>query len=430
MNIIQTFLDLTKKTYPHGTEHLLEPFLPKDIQKDKFGNYFHVVGDGSSRVIFASHLDTVSSTYDDVIHTFNKNGSVVGTDGNTTLGADDKAGVTIMLYMIENNIPGLYYFFVGEEVGCIGSGKVSREKHIFNKENYDKVISFDRRGNTSIITHQSAMRCCSEEFAEELCDQLNSQGLGMETDDGGVCTDSLEFIDDIPECTNVSVGYLDEHTGNETQDLDFLEKICKASIKVDWEGLPVKRDPSVTEYKKSKRSYNNSWDSWKSWNRETPTRHKYPSPLRDINERRNFPSMNDRLEDEKLALIYGYYNEDENGFYDDDDLPMDRSNPLIDSNFGPFRDYEDEDEDLNNLYEMDVDRNIYFDSLENPLHIGRSNDRKRYFDSLKDKYLDDRITEDEIDMIKDQMLDIDDPVDAAFMDEIDELISIKNNETW
>ena len=39
----------------------------------------------------------------------------------TILGADDKAGMVILLYMIEKKIPGLYYFFIGEEVGCIGS---------------------------------------------------------------------------------------------------------------------------------------------------------------------------------------------------------------------------------------------------------------------------------------------------------------------
>ena len=132
------------------------------------------------------------------------------------------------MYMIENKIPGLYYFFVGEEVGCIGSGKVSRQSNIFNKENYDKIISFDRRGNTSVITHQSTIRTCSDEFAEALCEEFNDNGLGMESDDTGVCTDSLEFVDTIPECTNISVGYQDEHTGDETQDLEFLERICKA----------------------------------------------------------------------------------------------------------------------------------------------------------------------------------------------------------
>lgn len=414
MDIIKTFLKLTKKTYPYGTEHLLEPFLPKGIQKDKFGNYFHVVGDGDSRVIFASHLDTVSSSYNDVIHTFDKTGKIVGTDGTTTLGADDKAGVTIMLYMIRKKVPGLYYFFIGEEVGCIGSGKVSRENHIFNKENYDKVISFDRRGNTSVITHQSLMRCCSDEFADELCNQLNEQGLGMETDDSGVCTDSLEFIDDIPECTNISVGYLDEHTGEETQDLDFLVRISKACVNVDWEGLPTKRDPSIVEYKKKKkRNYSNTnWNSWNSWSYPSP--HNFPGAVKPKWDRDS--SMNDRLDMEHEDSLVNAYSDSK--FWESD-----RSNPFDEAEYGPYSDDDDEYDEYGHYNEDSVidlfgnrDRYEPIDYLSN---------KERYFETIRDKYLDDRLTEQEIEMIKDQMLDLDDPIDLAFSESMDELVSIK-----
>jgi hypothetical protein len=46
---------------------------------------------------------------------------MISTDGTTTLGADD-TGVSVLIWMMKHNIPGLYYFFIGEEVGCIGSG--------------------------------------------------------------------------------------------------------------------------------------------------------------------------------------------------------------------------------------------------------------------------------------------------------------------
>ena len=66
MNIKETFLKLTSKTYPHGNEYRLRWLLPKNIQKDKHGNYFLKIGE--SRTIFASHLDTVSDRYRDVKH--------------------------------------------------------------------------------------------------------------------------------------------------------------------------------------------------------------------------------------------------------------------------------------------------------------------------------------------------------------------------
>jgi predicted metal-dependent phosphotriesterase family hydrolase len=74
--------------------------------------------------------------------------------------------------MIENNIPGLYYFFLGEEVGCVGSKKVANVQKTEKIEGINKVISFDRRGTDSVITFQSSQRCCSETFGEALSKEL------------------------------------------------------------------------------------------------------------------------------------------------------------------------------------------------------------------------------------------------------------------
>lgn len=200
-------------------------YLPKDISKDSHGNYFYQIGE--SRSIFAAHLDTVSSKHQDVKHVLD--GETIKTDGTTTLGADDKAGVTILIWMMKHNIPGTYYFFIGEESGCIGSGLAAKYGEFKGK--YDRIISFDRRGTTSIITHQSWSRCCSDVFADALCDQLNkSDKLKYIKDDGGVYTDSAEFVDLIPECTNVSVGYYSEHTMRESQDIRHLVDLCQ----FDW----------------------------------------------------------------------------------------------------------------------------------------------------------------------------------------------------
>jgi len=121
MDIKSRFVLLTKKTYPHGTEELLEYFLPRGFKMDGHGNYFITIG--NSRTMFTCHLDTASANFEDVNHRFS--GDFIMSDGTTILGADDKAGMIILLHMIENNIPGTYYFFVGEEVGCIGSGRLS-----------------------------------------------------------------------------------------------------------------------------------------------------------------------------------------------------------------------------------------------------------------------------------------------------------------
>jgi hypothetical protein len=271
--VFETFLRLTSKTVPYGSEDILvesmRELFPKGMQKDEWGNYFYKVGE--SRSIFAAHLDTVSKDYVTVTHVFD--GNLIKTDGKTTLGADDKAGITILLWMIQNNVPGLYYFFIGEEVGCIGSGKAAKSmdfSHInpvpksgFYKGNYDRIISFDRRDVGSVITFQSSSRCCSDDFADALCRELNqTRKMSYKKDTGGVYTDSAEFTHLVPECTNVSVGYYKEHTTNESQDIIHLTNLAEACVKVDWEKLPTKRDPNTNEWK------DYSYPTSRNWSRK------------------------------------------------------------------------------------------------------------------------------------------------------------------
>lgn len=243
MRIRRKFLQLTKWTYPYGTEFTLESYLPKGVKKDENENYYIIVGDNPT-TMFACHLDTACSKQEKVTHVQDE--KFIRTNGTTILGADDKAGMTVVLYMIEKKIPGIYYFFLGEEVGCIGSGELADEwANLQMFDNIKKIISFDRRGTDSVITHQLYGRCCSDEFAEELSKRLNDTGVGlkMAPDSTGIMTDSAKFVELVPECTNISVGYYREHTFDEHQDIEFLQKLCKAVVKVDWETLPVKRDP-------------------------------------------------------------------------------------------------------------------------------------------------------------------------------------------
>lgn len=267
MNIKEKFLSLTSRTYPHGTEQELFHLLSNDLQEDEFGNLFIKIGD--SDCMFTSHLDTATSALTTITHVFD--GNIIKTDGKSILGADDKAGVVIMLYMIEQKVPGLYYFFLGEEVGCIGSKKVAGKQKVEKIDGINKVISFDRRGTKSVITHQSSQRCTSEKFGEALSKALNDADETFEykNDDTGVLTDSIQFVKIYPECTNISVGYQSEHTYSESQDIEHLDKLAKACCKIDWVSLPFERDPSVTEYKSygggyygRGYGYGEDWDDW------------------------------------------------------------------------------------------------------------------------------------------------------------------------
>jgi hypothetical protein len=241
MDIKEKFIQLTSNTYPHGTEDQVLPLLCAGLEMDGHGNSFIKIGE--SQCMFTAHLDTACMKQEKVAHVFFEKGGreFASTDGKTILGADDKAGVCVMLYMIDKGIPGLYYFFAGEERGCIGSGKLAKEGA--SHPNIKKVISFDRRGTSSVITHQSGMRGCSGAFADALISELEKAGMKDEKDDTGIMTDSIEFFGIYPECTNISVGYYDEHTKSETQDLTHLADLARACCIVDWESLPSERIP-------------------------------------------------------------------------------------------------------------------------------------------------------------------------------------------
>lgn len=248
LNVKDTFISLVTETYPMGHEDELLPYLTPGLKKDKYGNYYMVIGE--SDTAFTSHLDTASRNKTNVnLVGYQKDGQdFIITDGTSILGADDKSGVTILMYMIAKKIPGVYWFFYGEERGGQGSAKVAN-----NYENYPfmkgikKMISFDRRNYHSVITQQMGLQCCSNEFADSLCKELNKSGLKMSLDPTGVFTDSANFIDLIPECTNVSVGYFNEHTHDELQNITFLEKLCKACVSVNWKGLKATRKVGIDD---------------------------------------------------------------------------------------------------------------------------------------------------------------------------------------
>lgn len=300
IDIKNKFLELTTRTYPHGTEDELFHLLPDFLETDEFGNKFYLIGETTT--IFTCHLDTATSANVKVNHVIE--GDFIQTDGTTILGADDKAGCVIMLYMIENKVPGLYYFFLGEEVGCVGSRKLSDELKILNttvesinkideddedevterdiklkkKEeitkrfgHYKKVISFDRRALSSVITFQSSSRCCSDKFGEALSEQLNRCSKEVfdndtvfeyKNDPTGIYTDSAQFTSIYPECTNISVGYYSEHHFVERQNIKHLDKLAKTCVLIDWETLPVERDPSVKEYSHSYGNYYGDYDDY------------------------------------------------------------------------------------------------------------------------------------------------------------------------
>lgn len=215
--------------------------------KDKHGNYFVLVGDSEqSDVAFTSHLDTVArptSAAPDVGCTNKGVLFVKNPQQADCLGADCGAGIYLMLEMLRRGVHGRYCFFVDEEVGCEGSAASVKDDTGF-WAGVKAMISFDRRGD-GIITHQRYMRCCSDTFAKTLAERLGRTEQHLQK---GVYTDSAEFVGIIPECTNVGVGYMHEHTPDEVLDLSILGSVLGRVLSPEtFKDLPIERDPKVVE---------------------------------------------------------------------------------------------------------------------------------------------------------------------------------------
>lgn len=246
--VIRDFMYLTKYTTPYGTEHETFRRLLNDrgFRESKTGNFFGIkkgeLGTSESEplTLFVAHMDTADHIRSRVRREVNS--TIIGTDGQTLLGADDKAGCSVLLHLWRNNVPGVYMFAVGEEVGCVGSQTVASELRAYE---YWRAISWDRYGYSSVITHQMGERTASNEFASALISEYKDAGLTFKADDGGSFTDTYSFIDTIPECTNISVGYFNQHSPGETQDAEFLVDVAEASTLIDWENLPTVCDPNA-----------------------------------------------------------------------------------------------------------------------------------------------------------------------------------------
>ena len=243
---------------PHGSqsekdfvEYMLdehEPYVLCDPAGETLAYVIDVGNTEESETMFSCHIDTVDRT--ETPHPLHvKEGNIIGTSKDAgCLGADDGAGVWLLLEMIDACIPGCYVFHRGEERGGIGSRAIAQHHPGFLR-GFKRAIAFDRRGTHSVITHQMR-RCCSDEFAEALAGQL-TENIDPEwffaPDDTGIFTDTANYTDDIGECTNVSCGYEHEHGPGETLDVKFLFALREACLRVDWEALPSKRRPGEVD---------------------------------------------------------------------------------------------------------------------------------------------------------------------------------------
>lgn len=239
----------TKRPHNSSTEsefvrkYIIGPYENRCELVGPMHNIVIFIGDNPT-TLFSCHTDTVHHKEGTQVISYDANfGHVYKNDGEC-LGADDTTGVWLMLEMIEQNVPGAYVFHRGEERGGIGSRWIADNKKDWLRR-FKRAVAFDRKGEDSVITQQRGRACCSDEFAKALAAQLGDE---WKPDPTGTFTDTANYTEFIPECTNLSIGYYDQHTPKEMQNLEFALQLSEIVATVDWENLPTVRKAEPYRY--------------------------------------------------------------------------------------------------------------------------------------------------------------------------------------
>ncbi|ABU97004.1 peptidase [Thermus phage P74-26] len=226
---------------PHGHEKVVYGSMLSELGfvEDKAGNY---IKPGKLPLVFTAHLDTVGQA-GPVYYALDDN--IVSGKGWNPIGADDKAGISLILYLQEHFPEASYALFVGEEVGLVGAKQAAHfmRRGAWVLDDPLIMVSLDRKGNSDLVYHQLGVPTASYDFA------LWLGGLLGLTPAEGVFTDSAAFKDLIPHCLNLSVGYENPHTNEELQDLTFLDHLASKLLFLDWHAVLGKaREYAVWNY--------------------------------------------------------------------------------------------------------------------------------------------------------------------------------------
>lgn len=218
-------MELLKALYeihsPSGNEKKLKRFIKKWVANniegvtctwDNAGNVYFVKGESDTYPVVVAHLDQVQKHHSKDFKAVVTEDIVFGYSPSEKeyqgLGADDKNGLWIALKCLETFDVIKVAFFVGEEIGCVGSSRCNMD--FFADARF--VVEPDRRGGSDLITSISGYDIASKEFLGA----IDYASFGYE-ETSGLMTDVLELTERGVgvACINMSCGYYNPHSDEE-----------------------------------------------------------------------------------------------------------------------------------------------------------------------------------------------------------------------
>lgn len=234
-------------------DYLQQWFTDNGTTVERIGNtLIHMVSD--ELPLLSAHLDMVD-TNGPAVHFYNNDGVITGYNEHyqqTSLGADDKNGVWIIMKAIEAGYE--FNFVISECEECGGDGIYKVKDKLMGSY----AVVMDRRGNYDILESGSGTTYCKT-LAWNL---KNFWADGYEVTTGGM-SDTQTICKKI-ESVNISVAYDHPHTAEEETDYDRLEEIKEDIFRMldDFVHYPCKPEDYTTTYNYTKgRSNANSY--WK-----------------------------------------------------------------------------------------------------------------------------------------------------------------------
>lgn len=204
-------------------EKELQIFLTKILNK-KYNNVItradnYIVAAGEGPICLIAHLDTVLDKPPKVIF-HDKEYNVMWSPAG--LGADDRAGIWIILELLKKGYRPSIVFTLGEEIGGIGAIQLITDYPEINKILPDVkfLIELDRQGHDDAVYYH----CDNEVFEEWI------QSYGFRKDWGTFTDISIIAPKWKTAAVNLSVGYFNEHTQLEHL---MLNDMYKTMIKVE-----------------------------------------------------------------------------------------------------------------------------------------------------------------------------------------------------
>ncbi len=194
------------------------------VVQDGCGNLLVTKGGAESYPCLCAHMDQVQRFHPKDFVCIDSRGVIFGYSPKTRkqcgLGADDKNGIFVALSCLEKYDSLKCAFFVGEEIGCVGSNAV--DVSFFSDCRFCAQI--DRRGNSDMVTRISYNSICSGAFIRD----ADCTSWGYRESDG-LMTDveALRWKGVTASCINMSCGYYEPHTDSEFTVKEDVQKCYK-----------------------------------------------------------------------------------------------------------------------------------------------------------------------------------------------------------